>query len=181
MVGALIWRKGYEYGLMAFRRLVDQMPAMLTVVGDGDEMERLTAVVEDLGLRGCVEWVGRRDQVAVRQALWESDLFLHASLSEGLANVVLEAMACSLPVVCADSGGMREAIDDEETGFLVAPRDVEAMAGRLLKLSRDDKLRERMGLSGRRRVLERFNLITRDFEFNELYEKAIRRHSGHIS
>lgn len=173
MTGALKWVRAPEHGLLAFRRVLDSgVAAELELLGGAgkEELARFLYTVEDLELKGVVRWRGavRADEVAER--LREADIFLHASHSEGISNAVLEAMACGLPVVCTDAGGMREAVRDGIDGFVVPVRDVEAMAEALVRLARDPELRRRMGAAARQRVLEEFTLEKQTREWRALYE-----------
>lgn len=183
MTGALIWRKAMEHALVAFRvALEHEIQARLMVMGGAgkEERSRFLYTVQDLGLEGQVQWLGAQPAERVAERLREADIFLHTSHSEGISNAVLEAMACGLPVVCTDAGGMREAVRDGVDGFVVPVRDVEAMAEALVRLARDPELRRRMGEAGRQRVLEEFTLERQTREWRELYEGLLRecRHTG---
>lgn len=175
MTASLIWRKAVEHALAALRRSVDEgLDAELVVMGGADKENRARFLytVQDLGLEGRVEWKGAVRAEEVMDVLRRCDVFLLSSLSEGISNAVLEAMSCGLPVVVTDAGGMREAVRDGVEGFVVPVRDVEAMAGALVKLGRDPELRRRMGEAGRRRVREEFTLERQTREWLEFYEKA---------
>ncbi len=76
---------------------------------------------------------------------------------EGLPLVVLEAMAAGVPVVATSVGGTPEAVVDGETGLLVPPRDVDALAGAIDALLSDPERAQRLGAAGRRRARERFD------------------------
>lgn len=168
--GALIWCKGYEYALLAVRRLVEGgVPVHFEIIGDGPERQRVLYTVDDLGLREHVHLAGRLSPEAVRDRLQRADAFLLASLSEGIANAVLEAMACGLPVVTTDCGGMREAVTDGVEGFVVPVRDPVAMAEALLKLVSDADLRAAMGARARERILREFTLERQTGQFMALY------------
>jgi glycosyltransferase involved in cell wall biosynthesis len=176
MVGAFIWRKGYEYALLAFQEALQSgADLLLTIVGDGEERDRVEYTIADLDLMDRVELRGKLSPEGVRQTLRESHLFLHASLSEGIANVALEAMACGLPVISTDAGGMREAITNGVEGFLVPPRDTSCMAERLLSLSQDQETARQMGLQARERAVRDFNLRDQGCRFKEMYEKVLSR------
>jgi glycosyltransferase involved in cell wall biosynthesis len=108
----------------------------------------------------------------VREAMQRSDLFLHSSLSEGISNAALEAMACGLPVVTSDGGGMKEAVHDGIEGFVVPLRDPVAAADAVAKLARDPALRARMGRAGRARVESTFRLDEQIARFIALYERV---------
>lgn len=173
MTGALKWVRAPEHGLLALRRILDAgVDAEVEVLGGArkEEKERFLYSVEDLGLEGRVRWRGAVPADEVAERLREADIFLHASHSEGISNAVLEAMACGLPVVCTDAGGMREAVRDGIDGLVVPVRDVEAMAEALVKLARDPELRRRMGEAARQRVLEEFTLEKQTREWRALYE-----------
>lgn len=158
-VGRLRWEKGLEYGLLAVRHLVNEgMDLRYTIIGSGDEEERLRFAIHDLGLTEQVELMGRQPAAVVRQALESADVFLLPSLSEGLSNAVLEAMAMEIPVVSTTAGGMAEAIDHGMEGFLVPPREPEKMAENVSVLLSDPSLRRNMGCAGRRKVETVFNL-----------------------
>jgi glycosyltransferase involved in cell wall biosynthesis len=108
----------------------------------------------------------------VREAMQHSDIFLHSSLSEGVSNAVLEAMACGLPVVTADAGGMHEAVRDGHDGFLVPLRDPAAAAAAVERLARDPELRVRIGRAGRATVESRFRLDDQVARFITMYERV---------
>jgi glycosyltransferase involved in cell wall biosynthesis len=181
-VGDLLWLKGHHYSLQAIRALVDQaIPARFDLIGDdprpetGERTERgaLRFTIHDLGLDDRVTLKGALPSLAVRDHLQGADVFLHASVSEGIPTVVLEAMACGLPVVVTDCGGIREVVTDGVEGFVVPRRDVRATASALAALWNDPGLRERMGRAGRERVLADFTLARQLDAFSELYESLV--------
>ena len=115
----------------------------------------------------------------VRALLDDADVFVHASLGEGISNGVLEAMASGLPVVTTDCGGMREAVTDGQDGFVVPVRDVAAMSAALVELAGDAGLRTRMGRAARAAVERGFALEQQIASFASLYERlAASRVSG---
>jgi colanic acid/amylovoran biosynthesis glycosyltransferase len=84
-VGALIWRKGYEYALLALKRLIDEkLDVELIIVGEGNEHDRLIYTIKDLGLMDNVSTTGRLSSEGVRKTMQQAHIFLHTSLSEGL-------------------------------------------------------------------------------------------------
>lgn len=174
MVGALIWRKGYEYGLLAFKKVLSSgLKATLLIAGDGPERGRVEYTVHDLGLSEHVQLLGKQSPEAVRDLLRSSQILLHASLSEGIANVVLEGMACGLPVVATDAGGLREALIDGREGFLVPPRDVAAMAHKLALLLGNEELRHECGKAARARAVEQFDIAQQGDRFVAMYKAVL--------
>jgi colanic acid/amylovoran biosynthesis glycosyltransferase len=157
--GSLIWHKGYEYALMTLSNLVDKgVDAEYHIIGEGPERQRVLYTIQDLGLQDRVILHGKLPPEEVRNRLQQGDVFMLSSLSEGIANALLEAMSCGLPVVTTDCGGMREAVSDGIEGFVVPTREPEAAADALAKLSRDPALRAKMGNAGRARVQREFSL-----------------------
>jgi len=175
-VGALIWGKGYEYALVAVRELVERGVAVhYEIIGDGPERQRVLYTIDDLGLTEQVRLIGKLSPVEVRDRLQQAEAFLLSSHSEGISNAVLEAMACGLPVVTTDCGGMREAVADGVEGFVVPVRDPAAMAEALRKLAEDPDLRTAMGARARERVLREFTLEQQIQRFFCLYSIFLER------
>jgi colanic acid/amylovoran biosynthesis glycosyltransferase len=172
-VGSLIWGKGFEYALRAVRLARDAgVDLELEIIGDGVDRQRLLFGIQDLGLSGCVRLSGRLPADGVRERLQNADLFLLSSVSEGVSNAALEAMATGLPVVTTDCGGMREAVSDGVEGFVVPTRDVKEMAAALGRLAEDAELRVRMGAAARARILKEFTLERQVRAFTELLEEV---------
>jgi colanic acid/amylovoran biosynthesis glycosyltransferase len=177
-VSWLRWLKGYEYALQALRCLLDRGvefrydvvgSATLHSIEESPEVQRIRYTIEDLGLSDRVVLHGRVRPEEVKARLHDSDVLLLSSLTEGLPTVILEAMACELPVVATDSGGTREAVTDGVQGFVVPLRAPELLADALERLWRSPDLREEMGAAGRERVLERFRLEHQVDDFLSLY------------
>jgi colanic acid/amylovoran biosynthesis glycosyltransferase len=179
MVGSLIWTKGYEYALLALRRLLDRgVQAHLHIVGDGPERPRLLYTIQDLELGGQVFLHGRWSPEEVRRQLRQADVFLLSSLSEGISNALLEAMACGLPVAATACGGTREAVTDEVEGFVVPVRDPEAMAAALALLASQAELRRSLGQAARKRVIRQFHLAGQIEGFTALFQYASQRRAA---
>lgn len=171
--GSVIWRKGYEYALAAVRDLVDRgVPVQFEIIGRGDEDQRLLYTIQDMDLDKHVVRHGALPPAEVLMRLQQADVFLLTSLSEGISNAVLEGMACGLPVVTTDAGGMAEAISDGVEGFLVPARDPAATSAALLELWRRPVLRRQMGAAGRERVLRDFRLSDQADAFVDLFRSV---------
>ena len=173
--GGLHWRKGYEYALLAISNLANRgVKVQFDIVGDGPERERLLYCISDLNLEKIVRLHGPKTPEGVRELLHSSDVFLLSSLSEGISNAVLEAMACAVPVVTTDCGGMGEVVTDGVEGFVTPVRDVDAITEALTRLFEDPALRRRMGNAGRERVQEAFSLSGQVDQFLSLCERTAR-------
>jgi colanic acid/amylovoran biosynthesis glycosyltransferase len=180
-VGWLRWEKGHEYALQAIRALLDRdVPARLEILGRvpeewngrSGERERILHTVADLDLDGHVHLRGHASSADVGRRLRASDALLHAAVTEGIPNAIVEAMACRLPVVAAGCGGVGEAVTDGVEGFLVAPREPEQMADAVVRLWRDPALRARMGRAGRERVLSELTLEHEHRAFLAMYREV---------
>ncbi len=180
-VGWLRWEKGHEYAQLALRALLDRgVEARLEILGSvpeewrgrSGERERILHTAADLGLGAHVLLAGHAPSAEVSRRLQASDVLVHAAVTEGIPNAIVEAMACELPVVATHAGGIPEVIRDGVEGLLVPPRDPERMAGALLALSRDPAKRARMGMAGRARVLPELTLEYEHRAFFEMYREA---------
>jgi glycosyltransferase involved in cell wall biosynthesis len=145
--------------------------ATLLLVGDGDDRERLEERAHDLGLARSCLFVGYQEEVAPWYAI--CDAVVLTSASEGTPVTIIEALAAGRPVVATDVGGVRDVVDDGETGFLVPPRNTQALAERLRALAADPALRTAMGEAGRARVLERYAVDRLVRDVDALYRELL--------
>jgi colanic acid/amylovoran biosynthesis glycosyltransferase len=173
-VGRLEWKKGYEYALQAVKELVDQgLICEYRIIGSGNYLEAISFACHDLGLENVVELLGSQSPSEVKVQLEWADVFLHASLSEGFCNVVLEAQAMGIPVVCTDAGGLPENVIDGKTGFVVPRRDCHMMAERLSILAANPQLRLCMGEAGKARITQSFETVSQLAKFDTFYQQNL--------
>ena len=111
-----------------------------------------------LGLEDRVTLHGTLSPPEVAQLLADADIACMPSSQEGMPGAVMEAMASGLPVVGTRVNGIAELVRDGETGLLVAAQDPAALAGALAVLVTDSPLRQRMGVAGRRRIVDELSL-----------------------
>ncbi|MEM7519042.1 MAG: glycosyltransferase family 4 protein, partial [Planctomycetota bacterium] len=169
-------QKAHDVLLRAFASAQKTNPKLrlLLVGGDpfGDGVERAQALSRELKLEGRVVFAGiRRDVPALLAA---SDVFVMASLWEGLGLVFLEAMATQMPVLATDVSAVPEVVIDGETGRLVAPGEDEPLRGAFLELGSDAGLRARWAEAGAARVAEHFTLERMWEETLAVYEEVDR-------
>ena len=174
-VGSLNWKKDVEHALLAVAAAERAgRKFSMSIVGSGEELDRARFTRDDLGL-GCqvrfVGQVGQQDLPALHRA---HDVLLHSASTEGVPNVVVEAMASGLPVVATDVGGTGEAVTDAVEGFLVPVRSPERMGERLVTLADDGGLRRQMGEAGRRRAIVQFDLARHAVGFRAFLDQAAR-------
>ena len=180
-VGRLSWKKGYDYALEAIGRLAEKgVRCQYRIVGDGEDRSLVAFGRHQYGLEECVELLGAQPRAEVRRQLEWADVFLHAAVSEGFCNAVVEAQAMALPVVCSDAGGLPENVADGQTGFVIERRDGSALAEKLEQLARDPVLRRQMGDRGRSRVQARFRLADQISAFDRLYGAVLGGQGGAV-
>lgn len=168
-VGNLFAVKGQIYLLRAGKRVAKIFPDLvLLVAGEGEELSSLEEEADNLGIRGNVKFLGFREDVpSLLQAM---DVFVLPSLSEGLPLSVLEAFALQKPVVATNVGGIPEIVKDGSTGYLVPPKNPEALAEKILMLLRDPQKAANIGQAGRKRAEEAFGLEQMIRKYQSLYD-----------
>lgn len=172
-VGRLAAVKNQALLLRAFALVLRSQPrAHLLVVGDGPERATLTALIEELGLRGAVSLTGFRTDVP--DLLAEADVFVLSSSYEGISMALLEAMQAGLPVVATRVGGVPETVVDGETGLLVSAGDREGLAAAMLRLASSPELRAAMGQRGRLLQAREFSLRVMTERYLQIYGAAPR-------
>jgi glycosyltransferase involved in cell wall biosynthesis len=149
--------KDHAVLLRAMRIVVDELPdAQLVIIGDGPMRHDLEALTRGLALANNVSFFGDRYDVAT--LLPEFDVLAISSYTiECSPYTVLEAMSAAVPVVATRVGGLSELVDDGRTGYLVEPKDTEALAARLIEILSDPKLGRAMGVAGQLRLADEFS------------------------
>ncbi len=173
--GRLKWVKGLTYSLLAVAQLAPRYPKLkYVIVGDGPAKEELMFYVSDLGIQEHVHFYGPASAEEIRDLLEKSSIYLLSSVSEGISNAVLEAMAMETPVIVTNAGGMAEAVTDGIEGFVVPRYNSLALAEKMALLLGDDELRKKMGLCGRERILRDFTIERQTEVFLNEYEVLIK-------
>ena len=175
-VGRMQTVKAQPLMAQAFVRALQMQPTLrerlrLVMVGDGPLRADAQAVLDAAGVADLAWLPGERADVPdVMRGL---DCFVLPSLAEGISNTILEAMACSLPVLATDVGGNAELVAAASTGRLVPAGDVQAMAGALVDMAADRAGAAAMGRAGRERVEQRFSLRSMVASYQALYERLL--------
>jgi glycosyltransferase involved in cell wall biosynthesis len=168
-ISTLIEQKGITHLLDTAAALRERSGDFLfLVVGDGPLRSQLEAKRDELGLRDVVHFTGWAKDAASR-VLPAFDIFFQPSLWEAMSMVVLEAMAESKPVVATAVGENPFMIAEGETGFVVEPRDISGMAGKLELLVRDAALRGSMGRRAGERHETNYNVGAMVEQYSRLY------------
>lgn len=170
-VARLHWKKGLEYTLDSLKILQEKgVDFHYTIVGEGDEYERLIFGIHQLGLQERITLAGKLSSDEVIRHMEDSDLYIQYSIQEGFCNAVLEAQAMGLLCVVSDAEGLSENVLDGITGWVVPSMNAKALADRIeyvLGLSPDamEEIRE----AAIARVKAEFNLQKHKMEFLEFY------------
>ena len=170
-VSRLIEGKGLQFVLPELKQIQKQVEKKihLTIVGDGPYRESLEKIVRDEQLENMVFFAGQKEKKEVIPFYQSSDIFILPSLSEGMPNVVLEAMACGLPVIMTPCGGSKELI--HENGYITS---IEEFGQTLCRLCKDEDLQEKMGQKSRQIVEQKFSWTEKADHYLKLLEKCMR-------
>jgi glycosyltransferase involved in cell wall biosynthesis len=177
-IGYLGRHKGLAVLLEALPRVRPPEGVRLLVVGDGEQAGALKALCQDLGLDGRVTFLGRIDNQAIRPVYDQLDALVVPSVwPENSPVTISEAMACGLPVLASDIGGIRELVTDGVTGFLVPPGDSDALAQRVGRLLAEPALRDRMGQAAREWICA-CSVDRQVDQILDVYQRAIATRDG---
>lgn len=137
----LIKLKGIQYLVQAMAQL--QSDAFhLTIIGKGDYEGALRELVAKHCLEDRITFAGHQTHDDLPESMRQSDLFVLPSYGDSYASAFLEAMACGLPIIAAESGGARELLIHQKTGWFVPPHDVDALVNAIRTLAGDNELRQ---------------------------------------
>jgi N-acetyl-alpha-D-glucosaminyl L-malate synthase BshA len=154
-----------------FTQIRRKLPARLVMIGDGPD-------------RGTAEWLAKKNSVAsdviflgkqetVTDKLGVADLFLLPSDQESFGLAALEAMACEVPVIATNVGGVPDVVTDGVDGYLVEPRDVAGAAGRALEILSDEERRREMGRLARKNAQAKYCSTKIIPQYEEYYGKVL--------
>jgi glycosyltransferase involved in cell wall biosynthesis len=173
-VARLFHLKGHEYVLKAAEQVVARCPqAKFLFVGDGALDQSLRDEVYRRQLAPYVKFTGLVPPRHIPGLLAAMDIVVHASLREGLARVLPQALIVGRPVVSYDIDGAREVVIPGKTGYLLPPQSIEPMAEALQELIAEPALRESLGQEGRRRFADQFRHERMTLRLREIYEELL--------
>ena len=168
--GRLAGAKNYPLLIEALAIVRERIPASLFILGQGDEEPALRRLIEDRGLVDCVHLCGFRDNPWKYMA--RADVFALTSRYEGFGNVLVEAMACGVPVVATGSPGTRDIVSSGANGLLVDRHEPAAVAAALVRVLTDRELRLRMSEAASRHV-ERYRTESVALEYDRVLTEAL--------
>ena len=157
--------------IAAFAQVAGQRPARLVLIGDGPERSGAERLVRQLGLSHRVAFLGKQDDFAA--VLAASDVFALPSRTEGFGLAALEALACGVPVVASDVGGLPEVVRAGETGLLVPVGDAGAFAHAILQLTADPARHQAFRTAARADAVARFSPEPLLDQYEALYRRVL--------
>lgn len=166
-VGYLIERKGFMYLISSIKEILKEHENIrLKIVGSGPQEQQIKNHITELDLEKHAEIIGNISDDELLKMYNSSDIFVLPSIidsqgnTEGLGVVLLEAMACGLPVIGSNIGGIPDIIHEGETGLLVPQKDISGLSKSIIKLIENPNLRENLANGGYKMVKDNFSWET---------------------
>jgi L-malate glycosyltransferase len=164
--------KGHKYLIEAMVKVIEKMPnAYCVLAGEGSEKDSLSLLAQEKRVSDRIIFLGNIQTIP--EFLTGLDIYVQPSLSEGFSNSILEAMAAGCAVVATDVGGNREAIVDEENGFIVPAGDVTALTEKISLLLGAGDMRLVIGENGKKRIMKNFSLEGMLGDYRKFYEGIV--------
>ena len=175
-VARLHWKKGLEYTLEAFALLKKEgIKFHYTIIGEGEEYERLKFAAYQLDLLDYVTFTGKIEHKKIKDELNNANIYIQYSIQEGFCNAVLEAQAMGKLCIVSNAEGLSENVLDNETGWVVPKCNAKALAEKIqevLALSADEKMR--ITQLAQKRIKDEFNIEKQQKEFIDFYKAKVR-------
>jgi len=173
-LGRLTRLKGYDLLIKAFRKVAAVVPdSFLLIGGDGEEKVRLTELVESYGLGENIRLPGMVSEI--HELLAACDLYVNSSKWEGLPMTLLEAMAHGKPMVATRVGGNPEVVHEGITGILVPPEDHDKLADAIIRMLKDDHLREKAGKAALSLFTQKYTIEKHCETLSEYYMQLLHK------
>jgi len=158
-LGRIVWKKGFDYLIRTVPKVLEQVPNLKIIIGgDGSHLNALKQLVCSLGLDNVVHFPGAIYRNEIPTYFYLCDVFVMPAIHDpkgnvdGCPNVVLEAMASGKPVVASNISGIPLVVSHEENGLLVEEKNIDELAGAVLKLLASKKLRDEFGQASKEKV-----------------------------
>lgn len=174
--GYLYKIKGVEHLIKAIRIVLEKEKkrnVILRIVGEGPEKPRLEKLAEALKIKNKVIFEGFIPYTEIHKYYQKCDIFCFPTLGEPFGKAIVEAMACSKPVIASNIGGPKEIIDNEVNGLLVPPANPEKIAEKIINLLEDKQLRKKIGENARKKAIEKYSWRKISQDYHKLYKSLI--------
>lgn len=190
-VGRLVPKKGFDHLLYAINNLrqrgsLDQQIQVI-IAGGGPEEQRLKGLIEELRLEKLVTMLGEQSNTQVLDLMHNADVFVLPCVEakdgdrDGIPVVLMEAMACGLPVITGDIAPIRELVQHEETGLMVSATDHDALADALLALISDPDHRHELGKAAREMVEAEFSKTVNVKRLTRFFNQISEKRNSHAA
>ena len=163
--------KRIEDVIRVFAKTLEKIDGVLVMIGEGPMLRPARELAAQMGIASKIRFIGNQNDIP--NLLGCGDIFLFPSEMESFGLAPLEAMACEMPVIASNSGGIPEVVENGESGFLAEPGDIESMAEKAILLGQSHALRAKMGASGRRRAETVFPPELAIKQYEEIYAEVI--------
>lgn len=178
-IARLFHLKGQSYLIQAAAEVVRQCPhARFLLVGDGILRDQLKRQIAEANLTEYFVFTGLVNPRRIPALIGAMDVLVHASLREGLARALPQALIAGKPVISYDVDGAREVVIPDQTGYLLAPRSVRSLADAIIELVNDASRRHRLGQAGRDRFTDQFRHQVMTRRLLELYQRLLEQGRG---
>ena len=155
-----------------FAKVLETVDARLLLIGDGPERSHVEASLRDLGIQDKVCLLGALREFSTK--LSKSSVFLLPSEYESFGLAALEAMACGVPVVATNIGGIPEVVENNNEGLLYGLGDIDGMASGIVKILMDDDFRSRLAANALHKASSRFSIDSVVDMYSNMYAKLLR-------
>ncbi|EHQ27842.1 glycosyltransferase [Mucilaginibacter paludis] len=179
-IGRFVEKKSPDSVVKAFKLVHQKFPdATLTMVGQGPLFEAIQTMVEQLGLNQSVNLTGVLKTEQIRELMAKSRCFVQHSVTakngdmEGTPVTILEAGSSGLPIVSTLHAGIKEAVVNGKTGYLVAEHDIEGMAEKMMLFAANAKFAEQVGSAGREHILKNYDISYSIAKLNKALKRSI--------
>lgn len=165
--------KGYEYLIKAAKSVVKEVPeTRFVIIGfdfcrQDNYLDSLKKLTKTLDLEGVVTFMEKRHDLP--DVFSSLDIFVFTSVADAFGRVLIEAMACAKPAVAFNCGAAPEIVEEKKSGLLVAPKDFEGLAEKIIYLLKNKDIRDNFGLEGRQRVERLFDIKDHAHRIESLY------------
>ncbi|WP_181276801.1 glycosyltransferase [Arcticibacter pallidicorallinus] len=185
-VGRFVSKKSPQTTIKAFYEVLKRSPeARLIMAGGGPLLEESKTLTQELGIADKVNFPGVLPSDEISQLLKQSCCFVQHSVTppdgdmEGTPNTILEAAAAALPVVSTRHAGIKEAVIEGKTGYLVDEYDTTGMAEKMVAILSSPEQAAEMGREGRKHIMQNYTLSDRIARLNAILEEAIAKKHNH--
>lgn len=173
-VARLFHLKGHPHLIRSAKQVIERFPEVrFLLVGDGILREAYQREIDSMGMTDYFRFTGLVAPDRIPSLMGAMDVLVHASLREGLARTLPQALIAGKPVISFDVDGAREVCITNETGILVPPRDELLLSEAMLRLVGDSSLRDRLGREGRLRCIDRFRHQEMTRQIRALYQRVL--------